>query len=123
MHGSVTNNAVKFTIRATPLPDVIKEFLRDNLALLRRMELEQKTDKLGSGDEEAADLEEEFDKLGELLKKPSVKPEEFWTTLAAKFKETGGEWTDVVNQIWAFGPQRAGTCILVDSRAHGALNS
>ncbi|EMD39993.1 hypothetical protein CERSUDRAFT_63510 [Gelatoporia subvermispora B] len=123
MHGSVTNNAVKFTIRATPLPDVIKEFLRDNLALLRRMELEQKTDKLGSGDEEAADLEEEFDKLGELLKKPTVKPEEFWTTLAAKFKETGGEWTDVVNQIWAFGPQRAGTCILVDSRADGALNS
>ncbi|OCH91882.1 translation elongation factor 2 [Obba rivulosa] len=123
VHGSVTNNAVKFTVRATPLPDVIKEFLHDNLALLRRMELEQKTESPGSSDEEAADLEEEFDKLGELLKKPTVRPEEFWKVLENKCKEAGGEYSDVVSRIWAFGPRRAGTCILVDNRAGGSPNS
>ena len=51
-----------------------------------------------------------------------MKMEEFWTSLAEKCKAAGGEWADIVENIWAFGPQRMGTCLLIDARS-GKPNS
>ncbi|RPD62455.1 translation elongation factor 2 [Lentinus tigrinus ALCF2SS1-7] len=124
MQGAAAQNLVKFTIRAAPLPAPILEFLLDNLAILRRMQQERKE---GEGDGLNADDEEgledvDYDMQGEFIKKPTIKAEAFWPSLQEKCKEAGGEWTDIVERIWAFGPQRMGTCLLIDARS-GQPNS
>ena len=124
MHGAAAQNLAKFTIRAAPLPAPILEFLLDNLAILRRMQQERKE---GEGDSSNADEEEgagdeDYDVQGEYIKKPTIKAEAFWPSLQEKCKEVGGEWADIVEKIWAFGPQRMGTCLLIDAR-QGQPNS
>ena len=123
---SSSHGLLKFTIRATPLPKKIWDFLQGNLAILRRMLQENKSreegaseeavpsDEIGEGDEA-----DEVDLQGEIIKRPTVRPEEFWTVLQQKCTEAGGEWASVVERLWAFGPQRAGTCVLVDARGDG----
>lgn len=126
IHGTAQNLA-KFTVRASPLPSSILEFLLDNLAILRRMRLERKAGETYSsnnveGEDEDAGGDEDYDVQGEYIKKPTVKAEEFWNSLAEKCSAAGGEWADVVEKIWAFGPQRMGTCLLIDARS-GKPNS
>lgn len=119
-------NLVKCTIRASPLPKEIWDFLRDNLALLRRMQQEQKSrEETGSSSEEQVDDgdEDEVDLQGEVIKRPSIKVEDFWTAFQEVCAKAGGEWIDLVDKVWAFGPQRAGTCVLADWRAEGQPNS
>ena len=70
----------------------------------------------GDADDQGEDPDLEVDLQGDIVRRPSVRPEEFWTELAKKCQEVGGEWVDVVDRIWAFGPQGAGGCFLVDSR-------
>ncbi|KZT11987.1 translation elongation factor 2 [Laetiporus sulphureus 93-53] len=111
IHGSIPNNLVKFTIRAAPLPKKLTEFLLDNLATLKLMDYEQGTERV-----QLAQENEEYDVQGEIMRKPSIKPEEFWRALVDVCKEVGGEWADVVDRVWAFGPQRVGSCMLVESR-------
>lgn len=135
-HGAAAHNLLKFTIRAAPLPKPIVEFVHDNLALLRRMQQQRNSreehpsrsplpsqgEENGEGggsedrsDEDIDDLND-VDLQGEVLKRPSVRAEEFWPTFEAKCNEVGGEWADIPERLWAFGPLRAGTCLLVDSR-------
>jgi ribosome assembly protein 1 len=109
---------VTFTIRASPLPRVILDFILHNLATLKILQQERK----GGVDSEGTDAgmaEEDLDGPnigGNIVRKPTVKPEQFWDALRDKCREVGGEWADISEQIWAFGPQNAGGCILVDSR-------
>lgn len=131
MRGASAMNIVKCTIRAAPLPKEIWEFLQDNLALLRRMRQERTSHEEGKDDEgheeEKQEIEEvdedEVDLQGEVIKRPSIKPEEFWPVFHNVCAKVGGEWAELVEKLWAFGPQRAGTCILVDSRTDGTPNS
>ncbi|KAI0801740.1 P-loop containing nucleoside triphosphate hydrolase protein [Irpex lacteus] len=127
-------NLVKTTIRAAPLPKDIWDFLRDNLALLRRMQQDRKSreenndhvidDSRNLDGQNLEDIEEdEVDLQGEVIKKPTIKAEEFWKVFAEVCAKAGGEWTDLTEKLWAFGPQRAGTCVLVDSRPEGQTNS
>ncbi|KAI0766400.1 translation elongation factor 2 [Trametes elegans] len=117
MHGAAAHDLVKFTIRAAPLPPVIFEFLVDNLAILRRMQQERKAgEEDGTGGEEDGAEDEDFDMQGEYIKKPTIKAEQFWPLLQEKCREAGGEWADIVDKIWEFGPQRMGSCLLIDSR-------
>ena len=139
VHGAAAHNILQFVIRAAPLPKPIFDFLRDNLTLLRRMQQERKsreegrspsatpiaeTDSEAASDPRRADAiassedqeEDEVDLQGEILKRPTIKAEEFWPAFEMVCKEVGGEWVDVPERLWAFGPQRAGTCLLVDSR-------
>lgn len=127
-------NLVKTTIRAAPLPKDIWDFLRDNLALLRRMQQDHKSreenndhvmdDSRNLDGQNLEDIEEdEVDLQGEVIKKPTIKAEEFWKVFREVCAKAGGEWTDLTEKLWAFGPQRAGTCVLVDSRAEGQTNS
>ena len=120
---------VKCTIRAVPLPQDIWNFLRDNLALLRRMQQERKSrqevdDGIIEESQSLDDVEDGgVDLQGEVIKKPTIKLEDFWTAFRDICVKAGGDWVDLVEKLWAFGPQRAGTCVLVDSRTEVQPNS
>lgn len=124
IHGASALNLAKFTIRAAPLPAAIREFLLDNLAILRHMQQERKAgeDRGANSSEDEVGGDVDHDVQGDYIKKPTVKAEAFWPVLQERCKEVGGEWADVVDKIWAFGPQRMGTCLLIDARV-GQFNS
>ena len=115
IHGAAVRDLVKFTIRAAPLPSEIFQFLQDNLAVLRQMERERNSNMKDQVAED--DAEEEVDLQGELIKRPTVKLEAFWGSLAKVCEKAGGEWTSIQDRLIAFGPQRAGTCLLLESRS------
>ncbi|KAJ7712423.1 P-loop containing nucleoside triphosphate hydrolase protein [Mycena metata] len=111
IHGNSSQNIVTFTIRASPLPRPILEFILQNVVVLKILQG-------GDADADAAEMDEEDGSNidGNIVRKPSVKPEEFWDALRGKCQEAGGEWADIAERIWAFGPQNAGGCVLIDSR-------
>jgi hypothetical protein len=52
-----------------------------------------------------------------MFRKPSVRPDQFWTGLEGVCKQIGGDWDkNVVDRIWTFGPHKAGGCLLIDAR-------
>ncbi|KAF7299201.1 hypothetical protein MIND_00868800 [Mycena indigotica] len=119
MLGTSSQGVVSFTIRASPIPRPILDFILQNLAILKTL---QQTGK-GSTEEQDGDDEQANIIDGTVMRKPSVQPEKFWTTLHEKCTQVGGEWIDVVERIWSFGPQNAGGCILIDSRKSSAGHS
>ncbi|KAJ6584770.1 P-loop containing nucleoside triphosphate hydrolase protein [Mycena capillaripes] len=119
MHGTSSQGIVTFTIRASPLPRLILDFVLQNLVTLKILQHERK----GGGDDAEMEEEDGSNIDGNIVRKPNVKPEEFWDALGEKCREVGGEWVDVAERIWAFGPQNAGGCILVDSRNSNAGHS
>ena len=76
-------------------------------------------------DKEEDDHERSYDGSGETFRKPTVRPEQFWTALEEVCKKAGGDWDKgIVDRIWAFGPRKAGGCLLVDARKNvKTLNS
>ncbi|KAH9936252.1 uncharacterized protein B0H18DRAFT_973049 [Fomitopsis serialis] len=104
-------------------PGAKRDFLLDNLATLKRIEFEKSSTERGSSAHADGLEEEDYDTQGEVMRKASVKPEELWRALQQACQEVGGEWVDVVDKIWAFGPQRVGSCMLVDLRSGGQPNS
>lgn len=110
VHGSSFQNLVAFTIRAAPLPDLVADFLRSNLTIVKRL-LADRTRSVGVEDEA-----EEAATIGDILRVPTIHPEQFWGTFQAKCEEAGPEWAGIVDNIWAMGPQAAGECLLIDSR-------
>ncbi|EIW81293.1 P-loop containing nucleoside triphosphate hydrolase protein [Coniophora puteana RWD-64-598 SS2] len=130
IRGAASQNLVSFTIRAAPLPQVILDFILQNLTTLRQLQQQSKSDGKPDGETEhepdvdapsveAAEVKAQG-LAGDVLFTPSVKPAQFWSALEEKCKAAGGEWSDVAKRIWAFGPQGAGGCILVDARKEGA---
>ncbi|KAL4251899.1 Translation elongation factor 2 [Abortiporus biennis] len=119
--GASVNDIVKFTIRASPLPSELWTFLQDNLAIIRQIHNEgiNADDTEHSRDEQADEDIEEMDLQGEFIRRPTVKPGQFWTELEKICKRCGGEWDDILDRIRAFGPQNMGTCLLIDSRSFG----
>ena len=119
VNGSSTQGLVKFSIRAAPLPKSLLEFILDNISILKRLQRERRNALGGSADkdDDDADLERSYDDSGETFRKPTVRPEQFWTVLEEICKKAGGDWgKDTVDKIWAFGPHKAGGCLLVDAR-------
>ncbi|KAF8630859.1 hypothetical protein AX17_005218 [Amanita inopinata Kibby_2008] len=132
IRGVSSHNVVNFSIRATPLPRVILDFILDSISVLKSLQRERRVKELkiqsDDQDQEETEQEEEFnqesfDIQGDFHRKPTVKPEQFWDTLRQKCKEVGTEWEEIIDRIWAFGPHRAGGCILVDARKGGTPNS
>ena len=125
VNGSSTQGLVKFSIRSVPLPKPLLEFILDNIPILKRLQRERKN-ALGSPTEDGGqdkeedddiDLERSYDGSGETFRKPTVRPDQFWTALEEVCKKAGGDWDiGVVDRIWACGPLRAGGCLLVDAR-------
>ena len=111
VHGASFQNLVTFTIRAVPLPEMIADFLRSNLIVIKRL-LADWTGSDSTPSEEA----EKAATTGDILRVPTVHPGQFWNALQAKCDEAGPEWARIVDNIWAFGPQGAGECLLIDTR-------
>jgi len=125
VNGSSTQGLVKFSIRSVPLPKPVLEFVLDNIPVLKRLQRERKNALAGSaegedqGKEEDDDDDQEhsYDGSGETFRKPTVRPDQFWTALEEVCKRAGGDWDrGIIDRIWAFGPLRAGGCLLVDAR-------
>ena len=122
VNGSSTQGLVKFSIRASPLPKSLLEFILDNISILKRLQRERTNALGGSGEDQDkeyddADHERSYDDSGETFRKPTVRPEQFWTVLEEVCKKAGGDWDkDIVDRIWTFGPLKAGGCLLIDAR-------
>ncbi|KAF9219249.1 P-loop containing nucleoside triphosphate hydrolase protein [Gyrodon lividus] len=116
--GASSHNLVTFTLRSAPLPDGMLLFIQQNITALRALLQERRSNDRGlcDGSSNAVIEGERLEVQGDLLHTPSVRPEQFWHVLEEKCKEAGGEWSDVVDRIWAFGPQSAGGCLLIDAR-------
>lgn len=118
MKGGSAQNVVTFTLRSAPLPHSILLFIQQNLATLRSLLQERKSTDRGTSDGDGnAVIEGEGPEVqGNLVQVPSVKPEQFWDALKEKCTEAGGDWVGITDKIWAFGPQGAGSCLLIDAR-------
>lgn len=87
-------------------------FILENLTTWKTLQHDRKVQQGQSVDEE----EEAGDNYGDVIRKPTVSPEQFWDAFDQKCKEVGGEWSDTADKTWAFGPQKAGACLLLDAR-------
>jgi len=115
--GTSALNIVSFTLRAAPIPAPILQYILENLSILKKLQQEKKAEETGMEAEEVeAEEEEREGGHGDVVRKPTVTKGEFWQGLKAVCKEVGGEWEGIVEKIWAFGPQKAGGCLLVDNR-------
>ncbi|ESK89228.1 ribosome biogenesis protein [Moniliophthora roreri MCA 2997] len=119
MKGSSSQGIVNFTIRANPLPKPIRDFLVQNMLILKRLQQERR------GTESEAEQVEELvnENRGGIVQNPDINPDQFWPAMQKVCKEVGGEWEKIVDRIWAFGPQKAGGCILIDARKDSGVQS
>ena len=74
-------------------------------------------------DQQVEEDEQDVDLLGDVVRKSMISSEQFWDVFAEKCKDVGGEWEDVAARTWAFGPQKAGGCLLIDARNHKTTTS
>ncbi|KIY45516.1 P-loop containing nucleoside triphosphate hydrolase protein [Fistulina hepatica ATCC 64428] len=115
IRGGAIQNTVSFTIRTAPLPRLLRDFILDNLTIIRNLARGRKDD---SGPNETIESEDELEFQDEVIHNPTVAPDAFWDAFASKCKEVGGEWSTLpVERIWAFGPHGAGGCVLIDARS------
>ena len=114
MLGGSSSSVVKFTIRASPLPPAISEFVLQNLAILKKLQNDRKF----KDTQETVTEDPHFagEMQGDMARIPGVTPENFWTTLDKICQQEGGEWADIAEGTWAFGPQKVGGCLLIDAR-------
>ncbi|GJJ15740.1 hypothetical protein Clacol_010018 [Clathrus columnatus] len=132
---------VKFTLRALPLPAEIISFLQANISIIKKLgeisgsqSLKKQQELAGETlnfettlreaeageDDDSYELENAMS--GEIAQRPTVKAENFWTTLGELFDKSGQDWKNTVGKIWSFGPHRYGPNILLDRRG-GVINS
>src|SRR6266567_3866871 len=109
IQSSSSQQVVSFTVRAAPLPASILDFILDNLSTWKSLQHDQKI-------QQGHCIDEEVDNYGDVIRRPTTSPEQFWEVFAQRCKEVGGEWADVADKTWAFGPQKAGGCLLIDAR-------
>jgi ribosome assembly protein 1 len=122
--GSSALNIVQFTVRAAPIPAGILDYILENVGILKKLQREYTAKQAGKQEDEIEAQEEEFqDHHGDVVRKPTATKEKFWTLLEEKCLEAGSEWEGISDKIWAFGPQKAGGCLLVDARKPNALAS
>lgn len=115
--GASTQNLVTFSIRSAPVPDVILQFLLHNLTTLRALQQDGQINGDASGSSMDIVSESELVSVqGDVLYTPSVRADQFWNALEDKCNEAGGEWVNIIDRIWSFGPRHAGGCVLIDYR-------
>jgi ribosome assembly protein 1 len=116
MRGSSANKVVTFTIRALPVPTTILDFILENIMVLRTLIHDK-------GDQQVEEEEQDVDLHGDVIRKSTISPDQFWDVFAEKCKEVAGEWEGVAARTWAFGPQKAGGCLLIDARNRTTIAS
>ena len=78
VHGASSQNILVFTLRATPLPSPILEFILENLATLRQLHLNQTSER---DNEQFAGDNDELDGVdlhGDIVRKPNINRDQFW---------------------------------------------
>lgn len=116
IHAASARNLAAVTVRAVPVPTPILEFLIANASVLRTLQSELAVD-------EPEDVEEARVTSDDVFGQATVRPEQFWEALGEKCAEVGGEWVGVADKIWTFGPQRVGSCLLIDNRSSAPATS
>lgn len=121
VRGTSAFSAVKFVIRAMPLPAEIFKFIQENLSVIKDLERSRRNpDAKEHSDELSGDVEERLD---EVLSNPTTTPENFWDSFSERCSKLTGEWAQMSDKVWAFGPQGAGGCLLIDARSNVITNS
>lgn len=123
IYGQSAQSDIRFTIRAVPLPSPLLRFIQSNMSLLRRLGRDRgrshssndTTLDADDGDKEG-NLIEGAVLYGDVISKPTVRLEEFWSKLDEVCETLDAEWRGLSERLWAFGPRSAGGCILIDSR-------
>ena len=116
MRGWSAQKVVSFTIRAVPIPPTILDFILDNLMALKTLIHDKQ-------DQQIEEEDQDIDLHGDVIRQSTISPDQFWDVFAEKCKDVGGEWRDVAAKTWAFGPHKAGGCLLVDSRNRKTIAS
>ncbi len=117
INGAISHDLVKFTIRATPLPPAILDFILQNQITIRNLVNNEGTEQHGKYDSDGNAEQELVGHVhGDVDRTPTVSTDKFWETLHEVCQSAGEEWKDLDERIWAFGPRRTGGCILIDGR-------
>jgi ribosome assembly protein 1 len=116
MRGSSAHKVVTFTIRAVPVPTTILDFILENIMALKTLIHDKR-------DQQVEEEEQDVNLHGDVIRKSTISPDQFWDVFAEKCKNVGGEWEDVAAKTWAFGPQKAGGCLLIDARNRKTIAS
>lgn len=109
IHGTLLDGLVTFTLRATPLPPTVIDFLLAHTSSIARM--------VAQGRDETSEEEEvrEEREAGESQQETrAMDVGQFWTALEKLFEEAGGEWAGAAERVWCFGPKRIGANMLLD---------
>lgn len=104
--GSSVASLVSVTIRAALLPPKVVAFLQAHASTIADLMVEREAREEETRIEGVPNASEGNVHV--------VGPKEFWTKLDALLKQSGGEWQDVADSIWAFGPKRVGPNLLID---------
>ena len=115
MRGSSAHKVVTYTIRAVPIPTTILDFILENILVLKTLIRDKRDQQI--------EEEQDVDLHGDVIRKSTINPDQFWDVFVEKCKEVGGEWEDVAARTWAFGPQKAGGCLLIDARNRKTIAS
>ena len=124
--GVTTSKQVTVHLKVRPLPKAVAEFLDKNTAVIRRLYAEKKAQDesrrgVGTGNTDEVDGEHEADH-GPMGDAGMLSLLDFREKLREAFaEETSQEniWTNVVENITAFGPRRSGSNILIDETEEG----
>jgi ribosome assembly protein 1 len=119
-----TSKQISVRLRVVPLPSAVIDFLKKNVAAVRRLYAEKKA-KEGAGEvtqenEDALAGDESNQEL--VVNSGQLSLKEFKEQLESAFTEEKGqadEWKDIVDKIAAFGPRRIGPNLLIDITESG----
>ncbi|KAL0960835.1 hypothetical protein HGRIS_005851 [Hohenbuehelia grisea] len=134
IHGASSGGLVTFTIRASPLPQELYDFVvqnHDSVAKLhrdrRRADMSPRATDDGPATASADEANEDaVDEQADVRRSAKVlAAHSFWDALEASCKDAGSEWRNIAERIWIFGPQKVGGCLLIDARqlASGKVRS
>jgi ribosome assembly protein 1 len=109
VHGTLFDGLVTYTLRASPLPEKLIEFLLANTHNIGKLVAQQQD----ANAESEESLREERE-AGDNYEARSKTPEQFWAELESLCEKVGGEWAGAADRIWCFGPKRIGANLLLD---------
>lgn len=122
---SVAQDVASLAIRVVPLPKVIVDFMAKNINTMRKLQTQESRSVAGSNEileglvlEDSFTFEADDESIGSNL--PIA---DFWAAFEKICQDKGGIWGNLVNRILAFGPNKAGTCLLVDQRSNDHVHS
>ena len=102
---STPNNSCTIKLRAQPLPEPVTVLLEKNENLITTLDKFTSAKIADKSDVQQATMTDET--IKHLL--------EFKEKLKEAFSNEGYGWTDVVDQIWSFGPRKVGPNILLNN--------